>query len=496
MNRRVVSFVLLCGFILSNQGVLARDSSLVGWLSPKVGQRIWGLNPSSLESYCVYQTLCRDRDSAAWIQQLTGCPAHLVLLLANLVARAGLESGDDVFLGSHENHEAVCWLHDQFSSGIKDEIDLGRELIFSEFNENSDVEQKIAWYSLFLDVLALRARAIYFLRTQRGDQCRDKEEQHISLISAINTLLFEEMGIRYPSKKEMFEEKFSLLSSVVSGKFGVCLGVSSLYLCIAQRLGVPLEIITPPGHIYLRYLKSSGEYLNIETTAGGCHYETERYESIDIEGLTQRSMKEVVGLTFMNQGSFFLYAKNYRQAAHFYEKAASILQDSLLKELLAISLILSGKETEGEKLLKSVLDKSSNKNSIASQYLSGKIGKGALEIVFSEPRDSYEDLLSYGKQLQWVSDQYPDFLDARRKLASIFLQLGKTREALNTLEYCYSRDSDNLSLVLSLCQLYLERMDYLKAKIMLTKGEELSLKKHSGWYAVRKMRTRVARVAP
>ena len=58
---------------------------------------------------------------------------------------------------------------------------------------------------------------------------------------------------------------YTFLPSVLDSRRGVCLGVSILYLCLAQRLDLPLEAMTPPGHIYVRY----GEDLNIETTARG-----------------------------------------------------------------------------------------------------------------------------------------------------------------------------------------------------------------------------------
>ncbi|WP_213357620.1 transglutaminase family protein [Chlamydiifrater phoenicopteri] len=488
-------FVLLVCFTFFYQTIEGHvDSSPADWLPLNGGQKIWSLNPSSLEAHCVYQTLHQDKESANWIQYLTGCPKELVFSLASLVTQVGLRKDDNFFIEKERNQEVVRWLRHQFSESLRDELDLGRELIFNEFGSDPNVEEKIIQYATFLDVLSLRARAIYVLR--KGERSLSKEEQDLSLISAINTLLFEEIGIRYPSKREMFEEKFSLLSSVVNGKFGVCLGVSSLYLCIAQRLRIPLEIVTPPGHIYLRYLKGSGEYLNIETTAGGCHYETERYEGVDVKNLIQRSLREVIGLTFMNQGSFFLYAKDYTRAAFFYRKASSILGDSLLKELLAVALILSGNETEGEQLLKQLKDDKTQAGSITAQYLNGRINKDALETVFSEPKDNYEDLTRYRTRLQSVCSRYPNFLDAYRKLASICIQLGRTKEAMEALEHCYMKDSEDLSLLLSLCQLYLERMDYLRAKIALTRAEDLALKTQKGQHAVRAIRLHVSKVAP
>ena len=78
---------------------------------------------------------------------------------------------------------------------------------------------------------------------------------------------------------------YTFLPSVLDGRRGVCLGVSILYLCLAQRLGLDLEIITPPGHIYVRYQSPEGEMINIETTARGIDIPSERYLGMETRKL-------------------------------------------------------------------------------------------------------------------------------------------------------------------------------------------------------------------
>src|SRR5205807_1806234 len=91
---------------------------------------------------------------------------------------------------------------------------------------------------------------------------------------------------------------------------GVCLGVSILYLCLAQRLDLDLEIITPPGHIYLRY-PGKEQMINIETTARGINLPSDTYLGINTRKLEKRTLKEVIGMAFFNQASVYWEKGDY-----------------------------------------------------------------------------------------------------------------------------------------------------------------------------------------
>ena len=90
---------------------------------------------------------------------------------------------------------------------------------------------------------------------------------------------------------------------MLDSRRGVCLGVSILYLCLAQRLGVELEAITPPGHIYVRHVAPDGEIVNIETTARGIDVPSEMYLGMETRKLQKRDIRQVIGLAFMNQAA-------------------------------------------------------------------------------------------------------------------------------------------------------------------------------------------------
>ena len=176
-------------------------------------------------------------------------------------------------------------------------------------------------------------------------------------IRAINDYIFSEMRFRFPrySLHAKDIDVYTFLPSVLDSRQGVCLGVSILYLSLAQRLELPLEAITPPGHIYVRYKGHDGDILNIETTARGIDVPSELYLGIDTKDLQQRNLREVIGLAFMNQAAVSWHKEDPTKAVFLYEKARPFLgNDYLLNMFLGFNYLFIGKEAEGRKLLEKV----------------------------------------------------------------------------------------------------------------------------------------------
>ena len=84
-------------------------------------------------------------------------------------------------------------------------------------------------------------------------------------------------------------------------------------LCLIYVFGTKAksetEMVTPPGHIYVRFKKGNSE-INIETTARGVHLDSEEYLGIETRGLQKRTVKEVIGLTHFNQASVYWQQEN------------------------------------------------------------------------------------------------------------------------------------------------------------------------------------------
>ncbi len=146
-----------------------------------------------------------------------------------------------------------------------EQIDLARGLLVAELG--SKERNKILSYEATIDLMALQILA------RLSPEATSKQK-----IRAINDYIFSEMRFRFPPHSIYAKEidLYTFLPSVLDSRRGVCLGVSILYLCLAQRLDLPLEIITPPGHIYFRYNDCKQDIFKKEKTAPGIDVPTEQ----------------------------------------------------------------------------------------------------------------------------------------------------------------------------------------------------------------------------
>jgi Tfp pilus assembly protein PilF len=94
------------------------------------------------------------------------------------------------------------------------------------------------------------------------------------VISALNRFLFVEEGYVYDGVAEN-PDNF-LLDRVIARKRGNCLGLTALYLLLAERLSLPLHGVYVPSHVFVRY-EDAGVRINIETGEKGAEWEDGRY---------------------------------------------------------------------------------------------------------------------------------------------------------------------------------------------------------------------------
>lgn len=114
-----------------------------------------------------------------------------------------------------------------------------------------------------LDRLALRVSA-FLVGNRQPDRA----------VSALNRVLFGEEGFSYdpdPGDPENF-----LLDRVLSRRRGNCLGLTVLFLSLADRLGLPLRAVYVPSHSFVRY-EGNGARINIETGEKGIERKDDWY---------------------------------------------------------------------------------------------------------------------------------------------------------------------------------------------------------------------------
>lgn len=94
------------------------------------------------------------------------------------------------------------------------------------------------------------------------------------VVDAFNRVLLREEGFAYDGAAG--DPENFLLGSVLSRKKGNCLGLSMLYLALAERLSVPFRGVCVPTHCFVRYEGKDGAR-NVEFASRGEYWGDERY---------------------------------------------------------------------------------------------------------------------------------------------------------------------------------------------------------------------------
>ncbi|HLO09215.1 MAG TPA: tetratricopeptide repeat protein [Desulfobacteria bacterium] len=94
------------------------------------------------------------------------------------------------------------------------------------------------------------------------------------VVDAFRRVLLEEEGFVYD--RSASDPRNYLLETVLARKKGNCLGLSMLYLALADRLGVPFRGVYVPSHCFVRY-ERNGARVNVEFAEGGASWADDRY---------------------------------------------------------------------------------------------------------------------------------------------------------------------------------------------------------------------------
>lgn len=94
------------------------------------------------------------------------------------------------------------------------------------------------------------------------------------VVDAFRRVLLDEEGFIYD--KSPSDPGNYLLETVLARKKGNCLGLSMLYLSLADRLGIPFRGVYVPSHCFVRY-EGNDVRVNVEFADGGTPWEDARY---------------------------------------------------------------------------------------------------------------------------------------------------------------------------------------------------------------------------
>lgn len=511
-------YLTLSFFLLFFQGNLtARE------LSPgKIKALYSSLDPTSISEYLAFYQLyphTREGQQAfkdvlnllnknGTIQKLSlSSLPNISTMIGSIVALVNKEPNDDIPELSREEQlliEKLCGhLGNRRLKGYQarteqevielenSELDLGRGLFLSQLGESPEAFIKIQGYEAMLDLMALQ------ILTKLPPKATPEQ-----IIRTINDFIFVEMGFRFPPHSLYAKDIdiYTFLPSVLDSRRGVCLGVSILYLCLAQRLNLPLEMITPPGHIYIRFHQGP-KIINIETTARGVHLDTEEYLSVETRQLQQRNLKEVIGFAHINQASGYLQQKAYEKSLASYLKAMPFLPDDmLLKELMGFNYLFVGEKEKGRKLLEEVKDylpdHAVSKDTMAEDFLNNHADEEAIQAVLMHVDETRESIINKRDALLASLKKFPSFRAGTLSLATAWLQLHREGEALEVLENYYAIDSNDPTSNYYMAALYMERMNHAQAWKRLRQAEKIVFERKHFPKALKELRQQLAQLSP
>jgi regulator of sirC expression with transglutaminase-like and TPR domain len=159
-----------------------------------------------------------------------------------------------------------------------------------------------------------------------ADKVAEAQRGGRDAVAALRQVVFTELG--YTREVDSPDLRFVLLPSVMAARKGSCVGLGTLYLALAEQLGLPLEGVLVPGHFFVR-ARAGGEIINVELLHAGetttDDFYHQRYPTNDPppraywRGLT---VPEVLAVVLFNVGNQQREQKHYDDAADLYRRSA------------------------------------------------------------------------------------------------------------------------------------------------------------------------------
>jgi len=146
------------------------------------------------------------------------------------------------------------------------------------------------------------------------------------VVSAFRRVLLVEERFTYD--KSSADPGNYLLESVLARKKGNCLGLSLVYLALADRLGIPFRGVYVPSHCFVRY-EGNGARVNVEFAEGGASWADDRYRrefriSLGRPYLLSLAPAEMLGVFLKTLGAGYSRKGREEDALRLYEEAGRL----------------------------------------------------------------------------------------------------------------------------------------------------------------------------
>ena len=254
---------------------------------------------------------------------------------------------------------------------------------------------------------------------------KEKKIKAESIMTAIPSLLSE-------SERDKF-----LLNKVLDTMSGNCLGLTTLYWSIAEKLDLPLSAVIIPQHVFLRYYETKEKYHNIEATACGAEIEDAEYikqtkkligDKIPLNSTPDKitfyvlSKKQFIGLILYNRGVDYSKRESFQNALSDFGSALKLYVD--FHEAYKSRAGLYLKEEKFQEAISDLRKAMSIEPDCPSTYFN--LGSACLNLK------DYNGAL---KNLDRAIDLVPQYVEAYRNRGIVFAQQQRYKEALSDLSF-------------------------------------------------------------
>ena len=219
----------------------------------------------------------------------------------------------------------------------EEEVDLARASLLMACEEYPDLD--VEGYVQRFDAMAEA------LRGRLGDS-------PAQAVGALNRGLFEEQGFR-GNTREYYDPRNSFLNDVLDRRTGIPITLSTVYMAVGRRAGVPVQGVGLPGHFVVRVTTAGGEALvdpfhdGAVLTLEDCQERLDRIYGGKVrvvpEMLAPCSPRAILSRTARNLKGIYVKDGDYARALHTAELLV-LLNPEAPEELRDRGLILASLE--------------------------------------------------------------------------------------------------------------------------------------------------------
>jgi len=264
-------------------------------------------------------------------------------------------------------------------------------------------------------------------------------------------LLVEE---RFTYDKSSADPGNYLLESVLARRKGNCLGLSLLYLALADRLGIPFRGVYVPSHCFVRY-EGNGARVNVEFAESGATWGDDRYRrefriTPDRPYLRSLSPTEMLGVFLKTLGAGYSRKGREEDALRLYEEAGRLypgLPD--VHYNAGVSLQKLGRHEEAIRKYRLALTLDPEMAAARDNLSILLAGKGRYEEAIAEARRAVE--------------LEPWNAAARGNLAAAYCGCGRLDEGIREYRTAVENDPGNRRLKSGLERAYISRGSHREA---------------------------------